>query len=251
MNNLLTRNFNGTNVEMIIGENGEPLFELYSVGMALGYIKIDFKNGKEYLRVRKDRIDKVVENADIEPFAHGGRKYLTEEMIYDFMFEAKTEKCKEFRKWLSNEVLPSIRKYGVYQDREDIDEEYLKYNYNALNKTFTECSLELLSEEYDKCMKWHIENKTRIPYKANSKRRKDATKTHSDSKIMIMQKIVKTLENRNSKLLENGATGFVVESDKVIKRIKDDINKQNNKSSRGKIGGKTRKINKLINELNN
>ena len=59
--------------------------------MALGYMRT---NGY----ARKDRIDKCVKNGLIEPFVHGGQKYLSEEMIYDFMFEAKTDKCREFRK---------------------------------------------------------------------------------------------------------------------------------------------------------
>lgn len=93
MKNLII--FEGKNIDMIMGENNEPLFELYGVGQALGYER---KNsaGKEY--PRKDRIDKVLENAEIEPCVHAGTQYLNEEMIYDFMFEAKTDKCKSFRK---------------------------------------------------------------------------------------------------------------------------------------------------------
>ena len=93
MNNLII--FEGKNVNMIIGENGEPLFELYSVGQALGY---ETKSkGSEY--PHKSRINKTVENADIEPVVQGVQQYLTEEMVYDFMFEARTDKGKAFRKW--------------------------------------------------------------------------------------------------------------------------------------------------------
>ena len=31
--------FEGSEVKIIVNEKGEPLFELYSTGMALGYIK--------------------------------------------------------------------------------------------------------------------------------------------------------------------------------------------------------------------
>ena len=101
--------FENQNIE-IVKIGSEPVFELYAVGQALGYVKI--AKGKEY--VRKERVDKTIENADIEPVVHNGQQYLTEEMIYDFMFEAKTDKCKVFRKWLSNEVLPSLRQNGYY-----------------------------------------------------------------------------------------------------------------------------------------
>lgn len=98
--------FEGQEVE-IIEVNGDILFELYSTGMALGYLT---SNGYAY----KTRIDTVVENAELSTISHGVKKYLTEPMLYDFMLEAKTQKCKPFRKWVTNDVLPSIRKTGSY-----------------------------------------------------------------------------------------------------------------------------------------
>lgn len=108
MNNLML--FEGNEVKIIIGENGEPLFELYSTGMALGYV--ESKKGKLY--ARKPRIEKCIENAEISTVLHDGEKYLTEEQLYDFMLEARTEKCKPFRKWVTSEVLPTLRKTGGY-----------------------------------------------------------------------------------------------------------------------------------------
>ena len=109
MNDLML--FEGNEVKIIIGENGEPLFELYSTGMALGYVRPN-STGKLY--PRKDRIDKTVESAEISTCVHDGHRYLTEEQLYDFMLEARTEKCKPFRKWVTSEVLPTLRKTGGY-----------------------------------------------------------------------------------------------------------------------------------------
>ena len=116
-NNLpVAKVFEGHEVE-IIQVNGEILFEIYSTGMALGYLKW---NGEHtHCNARKDRIDKVIENAEIKPFVQNGRKYFTESQLYDFMLEAKTDKCKSFRKWVTTEVLPTIRKTGGYVNNED------------------------------------------------------------------------------------------------------------------------------------
>jgi len=114
-------NFEGTNVGIITDENGNVLFELYSTGMALGYVKSNTVKGKTYLQCRKDRVDKTIENADIKPLVHNGLTYLNEEMLYDFMLEARTEKCKAFRKWVTNVVLPTIQKYGAYMTEEVIE----------------------------------------------------------------------------------------------------------------------------------
>ena len=105
-------NFEGNNVEVIVGKNGKPLFEIYSTGMALGHVKI--AKGKIY--PRKDRIDKNIKNAEISTVVHNGQQYITEEQLYDFMLECKTEKCKPFRKWVTHEVLPEIRRTGGYID---------------------------------------------------------------------------------------------------------------------------------------
>ena len=101
----------------ILIENGEPLFELYSVGMALGYVTTNCK-GLYY--PRKDRIDNIVENAGIKACFHNGNKYLKESMLYDFIFESKTGNAKELRKWVTETVLPSIRKTGGYVANEDL-----------------------------------------------------------------------------------------------------------------------------------
>lgn len=108
MNENMILNFENNKVE-IINDNGKPLFEIYSTGMALGYInKRKNSTGKEYISPYKSRIDKVIKNAEISCVCQGDTQYITEEQLYDFMLEAKTDKCRQFRKWITNEVLPQI-----------------------------------------------------------------------------------------------------------------------------------------------
>lgn len=102
--------FENNDVEIIQDKNGEPLFEIYSTGMALGYVTV--AKGKVY--PQKIRIDKIVKNAEIKPVVHGVQLFINESQLYDFMLEARTDKCRIFRKWVTNEVLPSIRKTGNY-----------------------------------------------------------------------------------------------------------------------------------------
>ena len=108
--------FEGTQVH-IIEVDGEPLFEVYSIGMALGQVKI--AKGQKY--PRKDRIDENLKSAEIMPVVHNGQLFITEEQLYDLMLEMKTDKVKPFRKWLTSEVLPSIRKHGAYMTPETLE----------------------------------------------------------------------------------------------------------------------------------
>ena len=108
------------NVEVgIIVENGEPLFEVYSTGMALGQV---VTNAKGVAYPNKERINKNLVNAGITPCLHNANIYISEEQLYDLMFEMKTDKVKKFRKWVTFEVLPSIRKHGAYITPAKIDE---------------------------------------------------------------------------------------------------------------------------------
>lgn len=125
MNELMT--FENIGVEIILNENGEPLFELYTTGMALGYVTVNNKGSKFPHKVR---INKIAENVGISTSVqsvHNGLIYITEEQLYDFMLEAHTSKCKAFRKWVTHEVLPSIRKDGGYliSNEEESDEEIM------------------------------------------------------------------------------------------------------------------------------
>ena len=56
------------------------------------------------------------------PCVRNVHKYITEEQLYDLMLEMKTDKVKPFRKWVTSEVLPSIRKHGAYITPAKIDE---------------------------------------------------------------------------------------------------------------------------------
>lgn len=95
------------NIQII---NGVTMFGLYSVGTALGYTK----NAKGKVYPFKNRIDKVAENAEISAVVHGVQPYITESQLYDFMLEARTDKCRAFRKWLTNEVLPELNHNCTY-----------------------------------------------------------------------------------------------------------------------------------------
>lgn len=122
--------FEDTIIDMQIID-GTPMFELYAVGMALGQLKT--AKGKNY--ARKDRIDENVKSAEIQPVVRNGQLYITESQIYDLMLETKTDKCRAFRKWLTNEVLPELNRTGSYtmpkQDKQLTFEEY-----NYFDKTY-------------------------------------------------------------------------------------------------------------------
>ena len=201
----------------------------------LGYVT---KNsvGKEY--AFKSRIDKVVENAEINMCLHGVNNYLTEEMVYDFMLEAHTEPCKRFKKWLSKEVLPSIRKHGAYIG-ENADENYInnemRFGNKTTIKTFANADPAIVNKLYDE-FKDYIDTE----YKNNT----DVRKSRYSS-----------VEKGLNRLLENMGTnvnniGMCYNVQVLRNEVLSDIKTLGNRINGGKRAGLTRKNNKLNKEIN-
>nr|DAF21593.1 MAG TPA: repressor domain protein [Caudoviricetes sp.] len=94
-------------VRVLLQENGEPLFCLTDVCNAL-----ELNSGD----VRKRLTDEVV---SIHPISDSlGRQqktnFINEDGLYDVVLDSRKENAKRLRKWVTSEVLPSIRKTGSY-----------------------------------------------------------------------------------------------------------------------------------------
>lgn len=91
----------------VAGTSEEPLFCLADVCKAIGIANArDVKN-------RLDAEDVV----QTDTLTNGGVQrlsYVTESGLYDVIIRSESEKAKPFRRWVTKEVLPSIRKHGSY-----------------------------------------------------------------------------------------------------------------------------------------
>ncbi|MFS0996106.1 phage antirepressor [Enterococcus gallinarum] len=89
-------------------ENGESLFNAETVARSLGFVET--KNGKEYVRWRtvngylKKYLSQEVAKND----------FISEPMVYKLAFKANNALAEKFQDWLASEVLPRIRKHGMY-----------------------------------------------------------------------------------------------------------------------------------------
>lgn len=72
------------------------MFELYSTGMALGYV--ESKKGKLY--ARKQRIEKCIENAEISTVVHGCTTFINIEGLKKLISISHTENKIYFINWL-------------------------------------------------------------------------------------------------------------------------------------------------------
>lgn len=108
MNNELTNyQFEGTPIRIITNTQGEPLFALADICKACG-----IANSRD-TAARLDDDQKGVGTID----TLGGPQKINvvnESGLYDVILDSRKPEARRFRKWITSEVLPSIRKHGGY-----------------------------------------------------------------------------------------------------------------------------------------
>lgn len=109
--NLSTYDFHKSNIRVITSENGEILFCLKDVCSTL-----QLSNINHVINQLKEEFEGVTLN--VTPFkTQGGTQnvtFITEAQLYFVMMRSRAKVAREFRQWICNEVLPSIRKTGSY-----------------------------------------------------------------------------------------------------------------------------------------
>lgn len=100
---------------LIKQDNENNLFDLESVAKSLGITQ--FKNGKEY--VKWERVNKYLSkylSPQVGNFSQplGKGDFIPEPMVYKLAFKAGNSIAEKFQDWLAMDVLPSIRKHGLY-----------------------------------------------------------------------------------------------------------------------------------------
>lgn len=102
-----TLNFNGHEFTMIL-INGEPYFNANEVANTL-----EFANPRDAVANHVDSDDVAL----ADTLTKGGiqkQKFINESGLYALTFASKKPSAKDFKKWVTKEVIPSIRKTGSY-----------------------------------------------------------------------------------------------------------------------------------------
>ena len=108
MSNITPFHFGDNQVRTLVDEQGIPLFVGKDVAAALGY-----KNPAKAVRTHTDEEDQGVSKMDT-PSGSQSITVINESGVYALIFNSKLEQAKQFKRWVTSEVLPSIRKHGAY-----------------------------------------------------------------------------------------------------------------------------------------
>ena len=103
-----------------IEKDGEPWFVGKDVAVVLGYGDTD-----QALRKHIDDEDKLTRRFD----GSGQNRQMTiinESGLYSLVLSSKLPTAKKFKRWVTSEVIPSIRKHGAYMTPDKLEEVLLK-----------------------------------------------------------------------------------------------------------------------------
>ena len=108
MNNLQIFNSPEFGQVRIVQQNGEPWFIGKDVVEILGY-----QNGSRDINRHVDEDDRQnYQNGTFE--SNRGLTIINESGLYSLILSSKMPKAKEFKRWVTSEVIPAIRKTGGY-----------------------------------------------------------------------------------------------------------------------------------------
>ena len=122
MNNLMI--FENKQVE-VFELNGEILFNPYDCGKCLGLT--DSAVRKAITKMNDNQVKKLtnsdVKDSNIRKLNNAGENFLTESGVYKLTFKSQKKEAERFQDWVTDEVLPQIRKTGGYIPTNEEDDD--------------------------------------------------------------------------------------------------------------------------------
>lgn len=146
-------------VRTAIGASGETLFCLTDVCNALGILARNIR-----MKLSED----VVVSLPRDSGRYKYMNYVTESGLYETILFGKTSKAKEFKRWLTSEVIPKTRKTGGYipVKQGTTQEEFLADAMAVVKKSMaeTEARMEKMQERIGKWEQLLLEQASKVKY---------------------------------------------------------------------------------------
>ena len=115
MNKITSFDFEGSAVRTL-QMDGNPYFVGKDVAQILGY-----SNPQKAIRDHVDEEDRGVNEMDT-PGGFQAMKVINESGLYSLILSSKLPTAKKFKRWVTSEVLPKIRKTGMYATEQLLDD---------------------------------------------------------------------------------------------------------------------------------
>lgn len=103
----------------VVELDGDPWFVGKDVATVLGY-----SNSSKAVINHVDKEDKLIETSAYSQNGNtvGKLTFINESGLYSLILSSKLPTAKKFKRWVTSEVLPSIRKHGAYMTGETLEQ---------------------------------------------------------------------------------------------------------------------------------
>lgn len=241
MNKNLLVTFENKDIEVLVLDE-QILFNPYDVAKCLDISDVTVRrhiqemNEKQVITIKNSD----VQNLNFRKIANRGENFLTESGLYKLIFKSHKEEAERFQDWVTDEVLPDIRKKGYYMsadaENEAIDFGKL-FDNKRIRKTFTECDINDLESLFNQ-------------YIELSAKEREAKRITNKDRIAACNIIEDVLNKRNVDLLVDGAKpSKIMTIQDALTSVVIQRERLNNKMRGGILSGKTKKINQLEDQI--
>lgn len=144
MNNEIRKfDFRGAALRTLTDESGEPWFVAKDVCDVLGYT-----NASKAISDHVDSEDKL-NNESLSSLGQRGGWLVNESGLYSLVLSSKLPTAKEFKRWVTHEVLPQIRRTGGYipTSESDSDEDIMARAVLVAQKTIERKNQQLQAKD--------------------------------------------------------------------------------------------------------
>ena len=160
---------------------------------------------------------------------------INESGFYSLALRSKLPSAKQFKRWITSEVLPSVRQNGAYISENINDKQITALQMYStkefIKQTFLSTGVENIEERYIECMNYNSNKKT-------------------EYQLSVMKLILDIVKQRKEIALSEMQMPLVAMLQEIIINIGEDIKSKSLRSRSSRLGHKTRQINVLNNELN-
>ena len=126
-NKIITKEYLQSKVNIILDDNNTAWFKGCEVASILGY-----SNKEKAVKMHVDIEDKIKLKELMPAFlnhplnSQPHTTYINESGLYCLVIRSKLESSRKFKRWVTKEVIPSIRKTGSYSVKKDIEPDKLR-----------------------------------------------------------------------------------------------------------------------------
>lgn len=211
----------------VLNSDGSISVSAEDTARGFGWSRTQNVNGKDYVSIRWERINGFIEEFGFHPQVGEG-DFIPESLFYLLGMKANNESARKFQMWLAKDVIPSIRKHGMYITEELLkDKEKLQFELDKIYNNYYELEHKNTDLEFDvkhlQVEKEELEEQRSKMIQERESAFKLSIKTHEKETYLpnlTIQAIRYYINNNKDVILDEDEEGFYIKLSSLVRELK-------------------------------